>query len=388
MIKNRRPISVSVWLRILFCVLQSRVVAQASQPYYFPERDDAWTRRAPGEVRMNAALLNSAINFAKANESKYLYDLKAQLVKQYANDPFNQTIGPTKKRGGPNGLVIRYGYIVAEWGDTRRVDMTFSVTKSFLSAAAGIAFDRGLIKDVNDLAKTSVNDGGFDSPHNAKITWKMLLQQTSEWEGTLFGKPDMADRRRGRDRTLQEPGTFWEYNDIRVNRMALSLLRVLKKPLPDILKKEIMDPIGASNIWEYYGYQNSSVEIDGVSMQSVSGGGHYGGGWWVNSRDQARFGLLYLRHGMWNDRQLLSREWIRQSLTPCEIRPMYGYMWWLNTGKQLWPAAPERSFAALGAGTNAIYVDPDHDLVVVVRWIDTPKLAEFLARVLASISSD
>ena len=334
---------------------------------------------------MNTALLDSAIRFQLSNESKYLVDLREQLKRQYANDPYNETIGPTKERGGANGLVIRHGYIAAEWGDTRRVDMTFSVTKSFLSASAGLAYDKGLIKDLHDPVRNTVNDGGFDSPHNATITWQMLLQQTSEWEGTLWGKPDLADRRRGRDRVLQEPGTFWEYNDIRVNRTALALLRLFKKPLPQVLKEEIMEPIGASTTWEYHGYDNSDVLIEGVTMKSVSGGGHYGGGWWVSSRDQARFGLLYLRNGKWNDRQLLSQQWISMSLTPCSIRPVYGFLWWLNTEKKQWAQATERTFAALGAGTNAIVVVPEHDLVIVVRWIDTPKLGDFIGKVLASV---
>jgi CubicO group peptidase (beta-lactamase class C family) len=264
--------------------------------------------------------------------------------------------------------------------------MSFSVTKSFLSAAAGLAFDRGLIKDVHHPVKQYVRDGTFDSPHNSAITWHMLLQQTSEWEGTLWDKPDVADRRRGYDRQLQKPGTFWEYNDVRVNVLAFALLQVFRKPIPQILNEELMDPIGASDTWEYHGYDNSDVVIDGMRMKSVSGGGHWGGGWWVSTRDQARFGLLFLRNGMWGERRILSDEWIRLSLTPCDIRPVYGYLWWLNTDKQQWPQATERTFAALGAGTNAIVMVPEYDLVIVVRWINTAKLGEFIGKVLTAVN--
>ncbi len=172
--------------------------------------------------------------------------------------------------------------MVEEWGDTERVDMCFSVAKSFLSAVAGLAFDRGLIADLHE----PVVDGG--------ITWHHLLQQTSQWEGTLWGKPTCCDP--ASDGVAPgPPGSAWGYNDVRVNLLALELLRRWRRPLPDVLRDELMDPIGASDTWRWHGYRNSYVTIDGQRMQSVSGGGHWGGGVWASTRDRARFGMLYLR---------------------------------------------------------------------------------------------
>ena len=82
-----------------------------------------------------------------------------------------------------------------------------------------------------------------------------------DWESGLFGKPDVTDRRRGRDRPLQTPCTFWEYNDVRVNRTALATLRVWGRLLPDGLRERIMEPIGASDTWEWHGYHNADVEV-------------------------------------------------------------------------------------------------------------------------------
>jgi CubicO group peptidase (beta-lactamase class C family) len=290
-------------------------------------------------------------------------------------------------RGHQNGMIIRKGYIVAEWGDTRKLDMTFSVAKSYLSTVAGLAVDRGLIKNLDEPVGRSVRDGGFDAPHNAKITWRMHLTQTSEWEGTLWDKPDVADRRRGRDRTLNAPGTFWEYNDVRVNRLALSLLRLFRQPLPEVLEREIMDPIGASDTWVWHGYRNAFVEIDGRRMESVTGGGHWGGGVWANTRDHARFGYLMLRRGNWNGKQLVSERWIDQATTPTPLRPVYGFMWWLNTDGQQFAAASRRSFFALGAGGNTIWIDPENDLVVVTRWLAGNRVNEFMRLVTAAVTA-
>ncbi len=373
-------------LRRTALILLLAAPAAAQRPAsYFPPPGDAWERRPAAAVGMDSAAVAAAVAFARANEIGWSLDMGEQLRTNVRTEPYPEILGPFMDRGRPNGIIIRNGYIVAEWGDTRRIDMTFSVAKSYLATVAGLAFDRGLIKDLDEPEGRTVKDGGFDSPHNAKITWRMHLTQTSEWEGTLWDKPDAADRRRGRDRTLEEPGTFWEYNDVRVNRLALSLLRLFEKPLPEVLKQNLMDPIGASNTWVWHGYRNAYVDLDGRRMQSVSGGGHWGGGVWASTRDHARFGYLMLRRGNWNGRQLVSEHWIHLATTPTPIRPVYGFMWWLNPGGQQYAAASHRSFFALGAGGNAIWIDPEHDLVVVTRWLAGNRANEFIRLVTAAV---
>jgi CubicO group peptidase (beta-lactamase class C family) len=365
---------------------------------YFPEAGDRWERREPAAVEMDAEGLTEAAAFADANETSWPRDLGEAVRKNVsANEgEYGTIVGPVRERGGVNGIVLRHGYIVHEWGEADRVDMTFSASKSYVATMAGLALDRGVIRDLDDRVCEYVDDGGFEGPHNSRITWRHLLQQTSEWEGTLFGKPDLVDRNRmvmgggetaakGTHRDLREPGTHWEYNDVRVNRASLALLRVLREPLPALLKSAIMDPIGASETWEWHGYENSFVEIDGRRVQSVSGGGHWGGGMFISTRDHARFGYLHLRRGRWDERQLLSERWIDLATTPCAVNPSYGCMWWLNTDRARFPSAPASSYFALGARENVVWVDPEHDIVAVVRWIGPKATDGFIERVLAAV---
>jgi CubicO group peptidase (beta-lactamase class C family) len=272
--------------------------------------------------------------------------------------------------------------------------MTHSVTKTFLSTVVGLAWQKGLIGDVSDYARDyEPTPELFVSEHNAKITWDHLLRQTSDWQGTLWGKPDWADRPEGAqpadypNRPLHEPGTHYKYNDVRVNALSLLTLHVWRRPLPEVLREEIMDPIGASNTWRWHGYENSWVEIDGRRVQSVSGGGHWGGGMFIDAYDMARFGYLILRNGRWKDRQLLSEKWIQMARTPGPANSTYGYMnWYLNTGGEPLPAAPQSSVTLRGAGANVIYVDWEHDLVAVIRWIrGGPALNDLIGRILAAI---
>jgi CubicO group peptidase (beta-lactamase class C family) len=376
-------------IRIAFLSLALPFVAQSqTAATYYPGPGTQWQRKRAADVGMDSVALAAAVQFAQSHEINFLKDMAAQVKEQTKNEPYPDVLGPTRDRTGQNGIVIRHGYIIAEWGDTERVDMTFSVAKSYVATTAGLALDRGMIRNINDRVADYVEDGGFDSPHNAKITWHMLLNQTSEWEGTLFEKPDVADRREGRDRSLREPGTFWEYNDVRVNRAALAILRVWGQPLPEVLKREIMDPIGASPTWEWHGYRTSWVDLNGRRVQSVSGGGHWGGGVWASTRDHARFGLLHLRRGKWNGKQLLSEKWIDMATTPTDIRPVYGYMWWLNNEKGTTHAgATPKSFFARGAGGNTIWICPELDIVVVTRWLDTGATNDFMKLVQAAVKS-
>lgn len=355
---------------------------------YYPEPGDKWRRRQPNEVGMDARLLGEAVRFAESQESSVPRDFSTQ------EETFGRLLGPIpKERAATNGLIIRAGYIVAEWGDTDRVDPTYSAAKSFLSTLAGLALDRRLIRSVHDPVRRYVRDGGYDSPQNSSVTWHHHLQQTSEWQGAMWGKPSdfVGTREFGKGarapRPLQRPGAYYEYNDVRINRFALSLARVWGRPLPDVLRREVMDKIDASGTWRYPGYFNSDVVIGNRKIKSVSGGTRWGGGLWISARDEARFGYLFLRRGKWRDRQIISEEWVRRATTPGELKPDYGYLWWLNTDHKTWASAPATSYAAIGYGTNTIWIDPEHDLVVVWRW-HQGNGEELFRRVLASIKDE
>jgi CubicO group peptidase (beta-lactamase class C family) len=372
---------------------QNRGTARNQAQAYYPGQGDDWERRAPAQVGMDGRLLDDAIAFAKANESGNPRDLALEHEVLFGREPHSDGIGLFKTRGDLTGVIVRHGYIVAEWGEPMRVDMTFSMTKSFLSTTVGLAYDRGLIRDLNHRVQAYVPTDEFGSPHNSTITWDHLLRQTSDWEGTLWGKPDWADRPPAQsslveyvNRTRNAPGTSWKYNDVRVNVLALAALHVWRRPLPQVLREYVMDPIGASNTWRWHGYDNSWVLLDGQMMQSVSGGGHWGGGMFISARDQARFGLLTLRRGKWKDKQILSEAWVSMALTPTPVQTGYGFMnWYLNTDQKRWPSAPAGTFCHMGSGTNAACQIPEYDLVVVARWIQGGAMDEFLKRVVASV---
>ena len=397
-------------LALTVLVASSTATAQVASDYVPPRGD--WERRAPEAVGMDADGLAEAVAFAQASASTAPRDLALAHARGFGREPYGDAVGPFLTRGPQAGVVLRHGYLVAEWGEPERVDPTFSVAKSFLSTVAALAVADGRIELADEVWRsqapvTVLGDVGpdadpaelgtattrdlFAGAHNRAVTWDHLLRQTSAWRGELWGKPDWADRpdrdpETWLDTTRAAPGTAWEYNDTRVNVLALALLNVFREPLPVVLRERVMDPIGASPSWRWHGYRTSWVLLDGRAVQSVSGGTHWGGGMWLSARDQARFGLLTLRRGRWGDRQLVPDAWFTTALTPTPANADYGVMnYFLNDDRDQFPSAPPAAFAHLGAGTNLVYVDPEHDLVVVARWIDRDALDGLVARVLAAI---
>lgn len=351
--------------------------------------------------------LQAAIRYAIEKESRNPRSMEKNHALSFGKEPHGEAVGPFKDRGDATGIVVYKGYIVAEWGEPGRVDMTHSVTKSFLSTMVGLAVDKGLIKTTSDLVSGYINEvpwldsfginasvkmiRPFQNDHNKTISWETMLRQTSDWEGDLWTKYDWADRpdrdsTKWHNRPRNAPGAVFEYNDVRVNAMALAATWVWQMPLPAVLKKYIMKPIGASATWQWNGYRTSWIQIKKKPVHSVSGGGHWGGGMFINAYDMARFGLFTLHRGNWNGRQLVSENWFRQATTPTTANNGYGYMnYFLNTDRKMLPAAPASAYMHVGNGTNIVYVDPENDLVIVVRWIENNAIPEFVSKAIAAL---
>lgn len=359
----------------------------ASTGVYYPPAG-SWARKPASELGMDPVALESAVDFARTRESTREMDFSDQ------ERIFGSMLGSVPDiRAKTNGIVIYKGYVVAEFGDTTWVDPTYSVAKSMLSTVAAIAVRDGRIASLDEPVGKTVKDGGYQSPPNALVTWKMHLQQESEWQGTLFGKKDdfvgqeAFGQGERKPREPGRPGSFYEYNDVRINRFGLSLLRAFKQSVPTVFRREVMDPIGASNTWRWIPYHNSFVDIDGRKLASVSGGTRWGGGVWINAEDMARFGYLWLRGGKWGEKQIVPAAFMKAALTPSQHGPDYGYLWWLNTQGKNYPDLPTTAYGARGAGSNTITILPEQDLVVVWRW-HAGNEAEFVKRIVAAIKPE
>jgi CubicO group peptidase (beta-lactamase class C family) len=342
---------------------------------------------------------SAAIAHAQAHETPWprdpLADPAAWGVHHEDPPPYNRLRGPVHPRGPQSGVILRHGVELAAWGEPDRADLTFSVAKTYLALLAGVAQGQGLLPDEHAPISARLPGIGFDSEHNRAITWAQLLEQTSEWEGSCFGLPDTVDRWRkvandprpaggpkGGARPLQTPGTYWEYNDVRINQLALALLHLFGRPLPEVFLETILKPLGGGENFAWRGYDDAWVDLPGLGrVQSVPGGTHWGAGVSISARDQARIGQLLLDGGARAGRQLIPREWVSKLQEPVHIAPFYGRLVWLNRDGLSFPGASTQSYFMVGAGGHYVWIEPACDAVIVARWLDGKHAPGFFERV-------
>jgi CubicO group peptidase (beta-lactamase class C family) len=299
--------------------------------------------------------------------------MAAYLDEQVDDVSHREVLGELLDGSGASGVIQHRGQEVASWGDPDVPEMAYSATKSFIALVAGVAYDRGLLRPDEPVVE-SIGLAEFQCGHARQITWQHLLQQTSQWKGTLWGKPSTVDAqsyREGDEVHDVEPGAGWAYNDVRINLLTLALTALLEAPLGEVLREAVLDPLGASPSWSWHGYSNSWLSIDQGRLPVVSSGAHWGGGLFISARDMARVGQLHLDGGMHGRHQLLSRTWMERVWAPCDVKPEYGYLWWRNDTGKVWPGAPRTGRCARGnGGRHLLWVDPARDLVITSRWSD------------------
>jgi CubicO group peptidase (beta-lactamase class C family) len=312
--------------------------------------------------------------------------------------PYNRLYGPVHGRGPVSGVLFHKHQLLAEWGQPRKADLTFSVAKTYLALLAGIAFDQGLLPDVHEPVVQKCPGIGFEGARLNRITWHHLLQQTSEWEGTCLGiseqvdryrwltyQPGKADGIKGDARPLGNPGSRFEYNDVRINQLSLALLHLFKRPLPEVFEEFFRKPLGCTDEFQWVGYEQGWTDVNGQRMMSVPGGSHWGGGVSISAMDQALIGLMLMGNGHFKGQQILSEKWLAMMQLACDVAPYYGYLIWLNKDGALFKDAPRSSWFALGAGSSVTWVDPKLELVCIMRWIDAPKTNDCIAHIMRAL---
>ncbi|HMP28020.1 MAG TPA: hypothetical protein PKD85_00375 [Saprospiraceae bacterium] len=115
---------------LLFCALFLSL--QLASQNYFPNKSSEWERLETTKPGFDKEKLSEAIKFINDNEYSGSRDLRIAILESFKREPFHTIKGPTKKRKGPAGMILKSGKVVASWGDVKEVEMTFSVTKSYL----------------------------------------------------------------------------------------------------------------------------------------------------------------------------------------------------------------------------------------------------------------
>jgi CubicO group peptidase (beta-lactamase class C family) len=283
-------------------------------------------------------------------------------------------------------IIIRKGYLVAEWYGVPTMPTTtfdgWSSTKSSTGIAFGLLLDDSrhhkLPHDAQIDLDTPIYDyvpEGFPltDPEKKKIKLRHVLSMTSGLAGEDHGLIGLSAAPGGGDfeialgkqlnrfgysaaKLTAEPGTYWEYSDTGFAHLSLFFYHATGRELSDVMKERVFDPIGIENFgWDKQGGVAGNI---GPHTNPHSGLRFSG-------RDFARLGYLMAHEGKWGDKEIVPHWWIELATKSSQqLNPKYGYTFWVNTDGSLWPTAPLDTFAFRGFTASRLYVVPSLDLVV------------------------
>ncbi len=284
-------------------------------------------------------------------------------------------------------MIVTGGGILDAWGATDEKFNVHSIRKSFLSALYGIQVAKGNIDLTATLLDLRIND---NEPRLTEVereaTVLQLLQSRSGiYHPALYETAAMKAQRPLRH--SHAPGTFWYYNNWDFNALGTIYEKAAGRGIHEEFQQRIADPIGM---------QDYVAEEDG---QYITGPDsiHRAYPFRMTARDMARFGVLFLNEGKWEDRQIVPRKWVRDSVTSWSSARSsggYGYLWWTAKEGLHFPGVtlPDGSYSARGAGGHFILVVPELDLVVVHRVntdvggrdVSSAQFGELLQHILAA----
>jgi CubicO group peptidase (beta-lactamase class C family) len=347
-------------LLLLLAIGAAAPAATAQQKMTFPGKE--WEVVQPEDEGIDSAKLQAAI------------------------EVLNEKVG---KDGVKELVVVRRGRVVWLGDDVDKVHGIWSCTKSFTSTILGL-----LIADGKCTLDTKAADlypslkelyPGVTLRHFTTMTSGYRAAGDAEARGGYLHGP--SNRPFEPAEPLFPPGQKYAYWDSAMNTFGLCLTAAAKEPLDAILKRRVMDPIGADpKKWKWG--DRGTVAFESGKLRVNSGSGNGGGHVQISAREAARFGLLMLNKGKWRDRQLIPAEWVEQATrvqVPADLPDgfpksdipgsgVYGFNWWVNgkgpDGRLRWPDSPADAFAAVGHNNNRIWVIPGWKMVIVRLGLD------------------
>ncbi len=283
-------------------------------------------------------------------------------------------------------VIVRNGYLVWRGPAADKVHGVWSCTKAFTSTTLGLLIDDG--KCSLDTPAREIVPALAD--RYGEVTLRQFTTMTSgyravgdEPQGTYVHGPSKTPFTPGLEPLFSPPGSAYAYWDSAMNQFAHVLTRVAGEPLHTLFRRRIAEPIGMDpSHWRWGDFG----QVEGTSAVVNGGAGNQGRNVFINARELARLGHLFLNRGRWKDRQLLSEKWVSLATSvqvpaglelrgaPIDGRGVYGFNWWVNgitvDGERKWPGAPPGTFAASGFNNNDMFVIPEWRMVVVRLGLD------------------
>jgi len=258
-------------------------------------------------------------------------------------------------------FIVTRGKVLASWGAVDRKFNVHSIRKSFLSTMYGMRVAEGKIRLDATMADLGIDD---NEPRLTEVEKRATVQdllkaRSGVYHPALYETAAMKAKRPVRH--SHAPGTFWYYNNWDFNVLGTIYEQRAGAGIYEDFMRLIADPLGMED-----------YEVTDGKYVTGEDSIHRAYPFRMTARDMARFGLLYLRGGGWNGKQIVPAAWVKESVVSYSDAGSsggYGYLWWISKDGRHFPGVtlPEGSYSARGAGGHYILVIPRLDLVIVHR---------------------
>jgi CubicO group peptidase (beta-lactamase class C family) len=320
--------------------------------------DDGWTIAAPENVGLDGARLCGIRARLKEMEA----DVHSVIIIRHGRLVFEQYFSGYDEPWGQDGGQHTFDA-------TTKHDMR-SASKSVISLLIGIAIDHKLIANADEpVIKFFPEYADVKSPGWDQITLRHLLTMSSgmQWdenrgwtdpkndEPHLGSEPDPIRYILSKP-VAKPPDALWTYNGGSTDLLGNVLERVSGKPLDAFAREALFQPLGITDAeWMNYPKNGKVAAAAGLRLRP---------------RDAAKIGQLVLDRGAWNGKEIVSADWIAQSVRP-RFQAIgyfsglffYGQQWWM--GRSIVDGSEVKWIAAMGSGGQRIFIVPDRDLVVM-----------------------
>jgi CubicO group peptidase (beta-lactamase class C family) len=273
----------------------------------------------------------------------------------------------SKSIGSSAVMIIVDGVVLDEWGETAKRFRCHSMRKSLLSALYGIYVKEGKIDLSSTLEELGIDDTAptLSAEEKKARVIDLLRARSGVYHAAAAEAPEMKALRPKRG--SHKPGTYWYYNNWDFNALGTIFEKLTEMTIAEAFKKRIAEAL-----------EMQDFRLEDVSYAREPESIHAAYPFRLSARDAARFGLLYLRKGEWRGKQIVPKEWVRESTKPYShleaagvfgIYGGYGYMWWVAVNGKHFPSVDlrEGAYSAQGLGGQYIVVIPYLNLVVVHR---------------------
>jgi CubicO group peptidase (beta-lactamase class C family) len=269
--------------------------------------------------------------------------------------------GYVEEMGSTSAMIVQHGVVVAAWGDVAHRSNLHSCRKSLLSSLIGIAAADGKINLDDTLEKLGIDDKkpSLTAVEKQATVRDLLEARSGVYHPTAYETKGMMEQKPPRG--SHAPGTFWYYNNWDFNTLGYIYEQATGTKIFDAFYRQIAQPIGMQDFRPQDGHYITSADSRFPAYPFE-----------MSARDFARFALLYLHGGRWNDVQVVPEDWVKASTRPysdCESGG-YGYLWWTGdaaSGRPQSISFPKGSFWAEGHLGQYAVVVPSLDLIVINR---------------------